>query len=136
MNPLDTFTVQAQKTMGTEASAEHYRRLANGEFCGTRCTACNAITFPPRTHCPDCFGAEIDWVPIGDGATLYAFTTQGRALRFRAPSVVGMVEIPDVGLVVTPIGGKLEDLEIGQPMKLEIIEIDDGKRLVHSFVAA
>lgn len=134
MNPLDTFTDQAQILMGDLASAEHYRRLALGEFCGTKCAACDAVTFPPRMHCPDCFAADVTWVQIGAGATLYGFTTQTRALRFRAPEVIGIVHIPDVGLVVSPIGGRFEDLRIGQAMTLEIIAIDDGKRLVHSFV--
>jgi len=136
MNPLDVFTAQAQSFMGNEASQEHYRRLAEGELCATKCDACSAITFPPRSHCPDCFGDQVSWVPIGEGATLYAFTTQGRALRFRVPAVVGIVEIPDVGLVVSPIGGALDELEIGQPMKLQVVEIDEGKRLVHSFIPA
>ena len=92
MNPLDVFTAQAQSFMGNEASQEHYRRLAEGELCATKCDACSAITFPPRSHCPDCFGDQVSWVPIGEGATLYAFTTQGRALRFRVPAVVGIVD--------------------------------------------
>ena len=119
--------------MGNEASQEHYRRLAKGELCGTRCNQCEILTFPPQSHCPECFADAVTWEPIGDNATLYAFTTQTRALRFRAPCVIGIVEIPEVGLVVSPIGGVLDDLRIGQPLALEILSIDDGKRQVHSF---
>jgi hypothetical protein len=133
MNPLDIFTEQALAFMGNEASEEHYRRLAQGELCGTRCNHCKSLTFPPRSHCPECFADGITWESLGDKATLYAFTTQTRALRFRAPCVVGIVEIPSVGLVVSPIGGALEDLWIGQPLTLEILSIDDGKRRVHGF---
>jgi uncharacterized OB-fold protein len=136
VNPIDVFTKQAMEGMGNAASAEHYRRLEEGQLCATRCDDCAAYTFPPQSHCPRCFGDQVTWTEIGEGAVLYAFTTQGRALRFRAPAVIGIVQIPEVGLVLAPIGAKLDELEIGQAMRPEVIEIDDGARKVHRFVPA
>jgi len=126
-NPLDDFSKQAIRVFGSEASTELFRRLKEDRsLCATRCDGCGEIAFPPRMHCPACFGAQISWVPIGEGATLYAFTTQSRGLRFTAPDVIGIVEIPDVGLVFAPIAGTRSELEIGQPLSVEIIEINDS----------
>ncbi|MDP6934231.1 MAG: zinc ribbon domain-containing protein, partial [Myxococcota bacterium] len=106
-NPLDDFTSQALGQFGTQATQEMYRRLREDrQLCATRCTACGAGAFPPREHCPDCFGAEVEWMPIEEG-TLYAFTTQARGVRFTAPEVVGVVEVEGVGLMFAPIAGTL-----------------------------
>jgi uncharacterized OB-fold protein len=72
--------------------------------------------------------SNIDWIEITEDmqATLYAFTTQSRGLRFTHPDVIGIVEIPEVGLIISPIAGTLADLELGQALKPEVIDIHEG----------
>ena len=105
----------------------------DGYPSATRCTGCAHVSYPPREHCPACFGGEVEWVKLPEHGTLYAFTTNKRGLRFAAPSVVGVVELPGVGLVLGPIAGALGDLNIGQPVRVEVIEISDDLRF-HRFV--
>jgi uncharacterized OB-fold protein len=135
-NHLDTFTQQALKVFGHEGSAEHYRRLREEkQLYATQCDACGHTAYPSRSFCPACFGDQVSWTPVGEGATLYAFTTQSRALRFMAPAVIGVVELPDVGLIVSPIGAPIEELSLGQALKLEILDL--GEELtIHQFVPA
>jgi uncharacterized OB-fold protein len=126
MIPMDVYTELALGTYGCAATAEMYRRLkVDRQLCGTRCTSCGRTSFPPRSHCPGCFHPETEWVPVGAGATLYAFTSQFRGTRFTAPEVIGIVDIPDVGLVVAPIGGSMETLSIGQPLQPEVIDLNE-----------
>jgi uncharacterized OB-fold protein len=126
-NPLQDFTLQAFEFFGTSASAEMQRRLADDRtLCGTHCSDCNETAFPPRDFCSTCFSEQISWREIGQGATLYAFTSQSRGLRFTHPDVIGVVDIPDVGLVMSPIAGTLDTLEIGQPLFCEVIDIHEG----------
>lgn len=126
-NPLQDFTLQAFEVFGTSASTEMQRRLAEDRaLCGTHCSGCDETTFPPRDFCPTCFSEKIEWREIGAGATLFAFTSQSRGLRFTHPDVIGVVEIPGVGLVMSPIAGSLDTLEIGQPLSCEVIDIHDG----------
>ena len=135
-NPLDDFTRQAVSVFGHLGSAGYYERLsADGTPTATRCRSCQRVAFPPRAHCPSCFGTDVEWVPLPTEGSLYAFTTNKRGLRFAAPSVVGVVEIPEVGLVLGPIAGQLSDLRIGQPVRLEVIDVCDGLRF-HHFVPA
>jgi len=136
VNPLDTFTNQAVRVFGHGAAREYQRRLKEDRsLCGTHCKACGRNAFPPRDFCPDCFESDCNWVTIGDGATLYAFTTQHRGLRFTAPDVIGVVDVPDVGLVVTPLSGRLDELQIGQAMKPEVVDINE-KLSTHRFIPA
>jgi len=126
-NPLQDFTLQALKIYGTSASSELQRRLAiDRTLCGTHCETCRKTTFPPRDFCPSCFTNEVSWQEIGDGATLYAFTSQNRALRFSHPEVIGVVDIPGVGLVMSPIAGTLETLKLGQALACEVIDLHEG----------
>lgn len=124
---LDVFSKQAMALYGHAGSEEFYRRLAEDRMlCGTRCQACSAVALPPRNFCPDCFHKEVAWVDVGARATLHAFTTQARALRFMAPAVIGVVEIVDVGLFVAPIQGRYADLAIGDHLRLEVMDLDAG----------
>ena len=135
-NFLDVFTQQAITCFGHEGSSEHYKRLKEtGALHGTQCGGCESITFPPRSFCPECRSDDVTWVPIGEGATLYAFTTQQRALRFTAPAVIGIVEVPNVGLMMAPIKGRLEDLTLGQPLTMEVVNLSEDL-CVHQFVPA
>ena len=123
----DTFTEQAMERFGHRGSQAYYQRLREDrKICTTQCKACGHIAFPAREFCSACFHDEVDWIEIGEGARLYAFTTQSRALRFTAPDVIGIVEIPRVGLMLAPIGGSKETLEIGQALRPEVIELDGG----------
>ncbi len=126
-NPLQDFTLQAFKFYGTKASAELQRRLATDRtLCGTHCKTCEETTFPPRDFCPSCFTDDISWQEIGQTATLYAFTSQNRGLRFTHPDVIGVVDIPGVGLVMSAIAGTLDTLELGQSLTCEVIDLHEG----------
>ena len=64
--------------------------------------------------------------------TLYAFTTQKMSLRFMAPDVIGVVDIPGLGRIVSKINSKFENLAIGQKLRFEPFEISEDLT-VHSF---
>jgi uncharacterized OB-fold protein len=130
----DTFTEQALKRFGHRGSQGYYQRLREErKLCTTQCKSCAHIAFPAREFCPACYHPEVDWISIGEGARLHAFTTQARALRFTAPAVIGIVEIPEVGFMLAPIGGRYDELQIGQPLTLKVIDLDGGL-IVPSFV--
>ena len=129
MNPMEVFTAQALEQFGSLASKEFHRLLHDErKLCATQCGECQHKAFPPRLHCPECMSDAISWVEItaASKATLYAFTTQSRGLRFTAPEVIGVVEVPDVGLIISPVAGTMSDLEIGQALSPEVIDIHDG----------
>lgn len=130
---IDKYTWKALKHHDDGALREYYQLLRETKTLHTtRCVKCENIAYPPRPFCPSCFHDEVSWVPIGEKATLYAFTTQARALRFVAPDVIGVVEIEGVGRILTKINARLEELKIGQELKFEPFEISE-KLVVHSY---
>ncbi len=126
-NPLEEFTQQAVKVFGNSASKDFYAKLgADGYPSATRCTGCSKVSYPPREHCPACFGGEVEWVKLPEHGTLYAFTTNKRGLRFTAPTVIGVVEFEDVGLVIGPVEGDRHELKIGQKVGVKVLDLGGG----------
>jgi uncharacterized protein len=130
---VDAHTLKSIAAHDDGVVLEFYRRLREERrLHSTRCTSCSRTSYPPRGFCPHCFGESLEWVEIGAGATLYAFTTQTRALRFTAPDVIGIVDLPEVGRILTRIDAPLESLRIGQALRFEALELSGGL-VVHSF---
>jgi uncharacterized protein len=132
-SPVDAHTLKSIEAHDDGVVLEFYRRLREERrLCSTHCTRCSKTSYPPRAFCPHCFGESLDWVEIGAGATLYAFTTQTRALRFTAPDVIGVVDLPGIGRILTRIDAPFESLRIGQAMRFAPLELSE-KLVVHSF---
>ena len=130
---IDQLTWQAILHHDDGAVTEFYRLLRETRrLHTTRCNACGHTAYPPRPFCPKCFAEEPSWVDIGDGATLYAFTTQARGLRFMAPDVVGVVDLPGVGRITSVILGRFDELRIGQPLRFEPVDVSKDL-VVHGF---
>lgn len=128
---IDNATRRAIWFNADGATQQFYDYLKDGQFKGTRCLACRHIPFPPRPFCPTC-GSDVEWIDLPRQGTLHAWSTQARSLRFFAPDVLGLVELPGVGLVFSKIAGKLEALTIGLPVEVDFIKIDD-KLTTHQF---
>lgn len=96
---------------------EFYRRLEQGELATTRCEGCRETSFPPRSRCPSC-GGSAHWVTLPGQGRLHAFTTQERALRFTAPSVLALAEFGDA-VVPGIVEERYETLSIGQPVEVD-----------------
>lgn len=134
---IDKYTWEAINHDNDGATLEYYRSLGeDGLFRTTACNDCGKVAYPPRPFCPACFSENIEWTDIGErGATLYAFTSQARALRFGAPAVIGIVEIPGVGRILSKINAKLDELKIGQPLEFEPFQVSE-KITVHTYTPA
>jgi uncharacterized OB-fold protein len=117
---------------GDEATVEFYKNLKEREFKSTKCKACGEVALPPRMFCPACFKDEVEWIDLPRKGKLYAFTQQERSLRFGKPDVIGTVELPDIGFLLTRIDAPFDSLSIGQEVELDFIDVSDQQTL-HQF---
>ena len=89
------------------------------ELVVQQCTACDALAFYPRSTCPSCGSAELDWRPVSGNGTLHSLTVARRAthpkLADRVPYVIAVVEL-DEGprLTSTVVDCDPDALRIGQ----------------------
>ncbi len=126
---IDNYSWQAM-THDADSMFKEYVRLLKDEkrLCSTGCKKCGHVSYPPRPFCPACWHNEVQWVDIHEGASVYAFTTQAKSLRFMAPEVIGLVELPALsgnGRILSRINGKFGDLGIGQKLEFEPFRISD-----------
>jgi len=48
--------------------------LEDGQVMGTRCLDCDAVYFPPRADCFQCFSSRMEWYAIDGEGTLLTFS--------------------------------------------------------------
>ncbi|MEK6852025.1 MAG: OB-fold domain-containing protein, partial [Candidatus Thermoplasmatota archaeon] len=83
--------------------------------------------------CPKCNGDAMEWVDLPRDGTLYAFTAvlAGAPLGMEkdVPFVVAVVQLDGVPLkVVARVDdAKYEDLRLGDPVTLRVIDLKDGR---------
>jgi hypothetical protein len=111
-----------------------FEELKNRKFKVPKCTNCERYIYPPRDFCPFCNSENLEWVEISGEGTLYAYTTNTGGTQFNNQTI-GIVELKEGFKVPTLIGKPLQELKIGQPVKLEFEEAEtaEGKSTVHKF---
>lgn len=96
-----------------EASAEFFDHAASGALALQQCV-CGQWVGPDRRSCPQCRGAQLNWMPVAGQGTLVTWTVvHGHpAGPGEPPSItaVGVVELPE-GPWIT---GRLADISPSQ----------------------
>jgi len=125
---------------GDAISRAFYARLGERRLSTTQCGDCGALSFPPRGHCPACASADasrgrnVRWADLSGRGRLHAFTQLERAYFFTKPDVIGLVDLEEgCGRVLSRIVAPIEGLRIGQPMRVDFLELPGGL-VLHQFL--
>ncbi|SFS12616.1 hypothetical protein SAMN05216559_4089 [Halomicrobium zhouii] len=134
---LDFYELQTAEHTGIH---EFYERLREGQLSTTRCSDCGDVQFPPRIVCPECHSDDLEYVDLPHEGELFAFSMvrAGAPLGMEdeVPFVTGIVEVGDVRLSARIDGADYDDLAIGDPVELNVVEIDgpaDHERVFYRF---
>jgi len=82
----------------TQFNRPFWEGLKEKVFRTTRCQDCQAVSFPPRSLCPECFSDRYEWTRLSGEATLYSFTKHEivpRAYIKEAPYITAMVDLSE-----------------------------------------
>jgi uncharacterized OB-fold protein len=113
------------------AADRFYSELAAGRFMTTRCSTCETTFFPPRSVCPTCLGAELEWVELSGRGSVYAYTQQHYSMLYRKPEVVGVIELDGCsGRMLALIDAPFDDVHIGMPVRSDFMESPFGMTMV------
>ena len=110
-----------------------FENLKKGRLTTTKCAKCGALLWQPRVVCPDCNGDVMEWIDLPRTGKIYAFTAvfAGAPIGFEkdVPFVVAIVELDGgpVRVVARIDDAKYEDLKIGDPVRLKVHELADGR---------
>ncbi len=134
---LDFYELQSAAHTGIH---EFYENLRHGQLSTTRCRDCGNLQFPPRIVCPECQSDDLEYVDLPHEGELFAFSTvrAGAPLGMQSevPFVIGIVDLGDVQLSSRIDNAEYDDLEIGDPVELNVTEIDgpvDHERVFFRF---
>ena len=110
------------------STREFWMGLKKRQFLTQKCLACNEVFFPPRSHCPQCLGNDLEWVELSDKGTLHSWTQVYMARsEFDTPYLLGLVDLSDgLGRITGKIiGAEAGQLRIGMPVKFSYTDIDE-----------
>lgn len=88
-------------------SKEFFKALGDGQFIGSKCRHCGAVSVPPRQICPKCHSTDSEIVPLSGKGKLVAFT---------------VISVPPVMMANTGYDAK-------NPYCVGIVELDEGARV-------
>jgi uncharacterized OB-fold protein len=91
------------------------------ELVMPRCKTCDHLFFYPRSECPRCLSANIEWVTVSGRGRLYSFTIVNQpanpAFRDDAPHAYAVVQLDEGPRMVSNIVEcDLEALEVDMPL--------------------
>ena len=98
-----------------------------GQLLAKRCTACNALHFYPRAHCPHCGHRETLWHALSGRGTVYSHTVVERSPRPTAPVIIELEEGLRIHSVV--VDADVHALRIGDPVTMRCIPSAQGQCL-------
>ncbi len=103
-------------------TAPFWEAVAAGRLDLQRCRSCSRHVFYPRSLCPHCGGADLDWVTVSGRGTVYSFTVVHRApaeFQDEAPYVVALVELEEGARMLTRLIG-VEPAAVRVSMPVEV----------------
>lgn len=113
-----------------------WRAAAEGRLAVQRCTDCGAHRYPPTDGCYRCGSVAWDWSTLAGTGTIYSYiwvpdrarsAEQGREVLYN----VAVVELD--GTEGDPVriasnvldAWDIDDLQVGQPVELACVQLDD-----------
>lgn len=119
-----------------EESRRFWDDLAGGRFTLPRCRSCGLHVWYPRSHCPDCFGDDLEWVEAAGTGTVHTFTVVRKGpgpWREVGPYVLAQVELAEGPRVFTNVVDvDPASVSIGLPVRL-VLHRSPGGHLVPRF---
>ena len=103
--------------------------LGDGRLLATRCKGCDRLSFPPKTHCPGCLVADIDWVELSGRGRLYSATrVHAGPARFAAdiPYAIGIVDLDEGVRLVTRLLGEAGPGSLDEEIDIVVTRYRDG----------
>ncbi len=113
--------------------ASYLSYLTENHLMGSRCSACQKISLPPRPFCPSCGNNRMEWVEMPTRGRLMTFTCihvtrshlSSAGYNRQRPYCVGVVELENGARMTSRIMGVdplcPEDIPIGLSLQGEFV---------------
>ena len=101
-----------------------------GRLLIKRCRACGRAHYYPRTFCPYCWSADVEWEEAGGGGTVYTYSVVHQndlpPFNERVPYVAAIVDLDEGPRVTTNVVDcDPESVEVGMAVEVTFREVDE-----------
>ena len=97
--------------------------LEDVRLLGSKCKSCGEVGLGEVSSCQNCAGQDLVVIPLSQKGKLWTFTViRNRPpgdFKGKVPMGEGLVELPEGIRVKSPLGGDIENLEIGMDLKFK-----------------
>ena len=116
------YTKPLPRPLDPELSRPCWEAAKRQELVMPRCRTCDHLFFYPRSECPGCFSADLEWTKVSGRGRLHSFTVvrQPANAAFRddvpyAYAIVQLIEGPR--MVSNIVECDLETLRVDMPLE-------------------
>jgi len=102
-----------------------YDHLRQGRLVSTQCQECKHITWPPKTMCPQCASAQLDWVELPKEGRIVEFTIAERGIPagFDIPTIFVLVQLGPVRILSRLMNADPSKIEIGLAVEPTLVKV-------------
>jgi len=126
-------TLPTPKPRITHETERFWEATKDEKLLVRRCDDCGDGHHYPRSRCPFCFSANVEWTEASGDGTVYTYTVthqNGEPYDEATPYVLAYVELAEGPRVMTNVGGvEPEDVRVGQEVTVVFHETDEGYAL-------
>ncbi|AGL00675.1 Zn-ribbon domain-containing OB-fold protein [Desulfoscipio gibsoniae] len=119
---IDPFPHQSPKLTKMYPFYDHLRK---GRLVTTQCRECRHTTWPPKTICPACASAGVEWVDLPEEGTVIEYTIAERGIPagFSIPTIFVLVQIGPVRILSRLIDADPDQVETGISVKPAVVQV-------------
>ncbi len=115
----------------TALSEPFWAAARRHELAIQQCADCGGRPFPPRTHCPECSSADLQWRTVSGRGTVYSFTIAYRpphpVFADQCPLAIAVIELEEgPRMISNVIDRDPNDVTIGMAVQVAFEQIDDS----------
>lgn len=125
-----------QRTLpqATQSTQAFWQAAREHKLLIQKCNSCQRLQFYPRLFCVTCLSEDTDWRESAGEGVIYTFTINHRAaneyMKNHVPYAVAMINLKEgVKMMGNIVNSRLEDIQIGAPVKVVFEKISDDMTL-------
>lgn len=102
-----------------------YDYLREGRLVTTRCQECGHLTWPPKTMCPQCASAKIEWADLPKEGVIVEYTVAERGIPagFAIPTIFVLVQMGEVRILSRLMDAQPDQVDIGMAVKPDLVKV-------------
>jgi uncharacterized OB-fold protein len=111
----------------TSETAQFWAKANEGQLSVPKCASCGKFHWYPRANCPFCSSDQVELKPASGKGSIYSYSVSRRG---KDSYVIAYVTLDEgVTMMTNIVNADAAKLRIGQPVKVAMVESENGQRV-------